>query len=928
MISESSKVIESVINYFESDINKAKELLISKINQSNGGDKIIENFIDVLYDLIAKQAWRIINKTFVYEFHEFRKQKGLPISKTSSLAYEMFLSEMNKDVIGKWLKKYTVLHGILQDSILNSCKFITEVFYYYAEDKSLLIDRGFLGRDAQINKITLLDSDPHNNGKIVLLFEDTDCRKFIFKNRDFKIDNLIDDIFKTLFLNAQKNMESPIPQNIIRDGYGWQKFVEQVPVIRANVGVSFYNLGYYSVLFSVLGASDLHDENLIFRGEVPYFIDLETALHPRLNSTEQSLIGELQNSITKSIAHTTIIPSKLLNNSYNYLIGAINTPYPQETEKMVFSFKNLGTDAIDIAKEKVVLDRLATPLSCTDGKIIDPVNYYDDFLSGYKSGFIDIMNNKTMISKKVESFKGDIRVVLRPTAQYFLIMDACLYPENLIDYSSAKKILHYLKPISFIKDKTIAKMIYDEECKSLLQGDIPYFKVESDSLNLVINSNTYKRVYSVSAITNALENLKCLSDSQLLFDYRLISEGFSEIKIRNSKKGNVNRDNSKMYIDLLRDLKNGNFEKLLDWWKAQSVLYEMNDTKYRAWHNGSYGELPALYSTPTLISFHDIGGVEIMLESLLLAKGTSNSRVIFEEARNGLIKLRDEVYAGGSGDYHSIIAGEESVDFILSKSDKQVRNLELKVKNSEIPIGDVFKGKLGIYLVLASYSRTCLDTMVQGEIELANSSSDYSKFGLAHGKLGELWTKFRIYAKLDLNKECKRIYSETLKCYKNGKILPGWCNGYSGLLMVLVEMSKVLNIKIDYFELALKCVDLPENASIDLSVCHGTSGVIQSLLFCYIVTKDKRYIELADSYWNLVYKKAQSDGFYIGESNREYLLGYMMGWSGVIDTILLLNLVKDGRQHWIPLNLSTIDYQEQLKKETCNVIGCSVKSKA
>ena len=48
MISESSKVIESVINYFESDINKTKELLISKINQSNG-DKIIENFIDVLY---------------------------------------------------------------------------------------------------------------------------------------------------------------------------------------------------------------------------------------------------------------------------------------------------------------------------------------------------------------------------------------------------------------------------------------------------------------------------------------------------------------------------------------------------------------------------------------------------------------------------------------------------------------------------------------------------------------------------------------------------------------------------------------------------------------------------------------------------------------------------------------------------------------
>lgn len=244
-----------------------------------------------------------------------------------------------------------------------------------------------------------------------------------------------------------------------------------------------------------------------------------------------------------------------------------------------------------------------------------------------------------------------------------------------------------------------------------------------------------------------------------------------------------------------------------------------------------------------------------------------------------------------------------------------MKKLEHEVKNDDIPMGDVFQGKMGLYLVLATYPRTNLDTLIQGESALANSSSDYLKFGLAHGKLGELWTKFRIYAKLGFNKECKRIYNETIKCYKNEKILSGWCNGYSGVLMVLVEMSKVLNIKNDYFDLALKCIDLSENSVVDLSVCHGASGVIQSLLFCYTVTKDKRYVELADNYWNLVYEKAQSDGFYIGESNREYLLGYMMGWSGVIDTILLLNLIKDGKKHWIPLNLSTNEYQEQLKKE-------------
>lgn len=911
---ESSKVIESVINYFEKEINETIELLELRsieVHEEGIGEKITE----VLYSLISKQTWRLINKTFVYEFHEFRKQHGYPISKNSTTAYEIFLSELNRDVINQWFKKYKLLNEIIHKSIFNSCKFITEVLNYYINDKSILINKGFLGECSEINNIVLLDSDPHNNGQMVVLFEDTECRKFIFKNRDFNVDNLIDDIFKTISKNSDTNMESPIPQNIAKDGYGWQKFIEQTPVPRENIGEAFYNLGYYSALFSTLGTTDLHDENIIFSEAVPYFIDLETALRPRLNENESSLIGEIQKSVSKSIAGTTIIPSKLLNNSYNYLIGAINTPYPQETAETVFSFKNVGTDAIDIAKKKVVLNRLATPLLCVDREIIDPVGYQSDFISGYKRGFMEIMDNRFMISEKIRAFKGKLRVVLRPTAQYFLIMDACLFPENLVDDFALKKVLKYFKPISFIENKIAANMIYEEECNSLLQGDIPYFSVDSDKLNLIINNTFFKNVYSVSAIDNALENIKYLNSSQLLKDDRFITEGFAEIKIRNAKNNIIYHDNSVMFIDLLQNLKMNNFEMLSNWWEAQSTIYKIDNINYRGWNNGSYGELPFLYSTPTLISFHDAGGVGIMLESLFCLKETSKNKVLFEEAKRGLVKLKNEIYNDSEFPV-SIIAGEESIDFILSKKKQKIKNLEHKIKNVDIPMGDIFNGKLGLYLVLSTYSGTNIETILQGKNDLEKLRNNYLKFGIAHGKLGELWTKFRIYSKIGLEKECLNIFYDTMKYVDNEtNMLQGWCNGYAGILMILVEMAKILKIKTDFYYIAEKCVELHGDSTIDLSVCHGASGVIQSLLFSYTITKDKRYLELTENYWNLVYQKARKNGFYIGESNREYLLGYMLGWSGVIDTILLLNLIKSGKKHWIPINLSTLEYQEKLKKE-------------
>ncbi|MGT2731841.1 lanthionine synthetase LanC family protein [Streptococcus ruminantium] len=147
-----------------------------------------------------------------------------------------------------------------------------------------------------------------------------------------------------------------------------------------------------------------------------------------------------------------------------------------------------------------------------------------------------------------------------------------------------------------------------------------------------------------------------------------------------------------------------------------------------------------------------------------------------------------------------------------------------------------------------------------------------------------------------------------------------------GLLMVLAEMARKLNKKIDLFELAKYFIEVNEYddcLEIDLSVCHGAAGIVQSLLFVYATTDDRRFLELANNFWEKSFRIAKKNGYYTGEESRDYLLGYFLGWSGIIDTAILLRNYNKDEKSYIPLNLSSKDYQKELFNSNMNSYGGS-----
>lgn len=938
-----NKLIDSTCEYFDDVISQTMrdvKARVADVDHIESADVVASCLMHMLSDNI----WRLMNKTYIYEFHKYRESIGLKVDKDSTVAFDKYLKLFSKDEIAGWFEKYKVLHSMVEKSVINTCGFILRVLDDYLEDRDSFEEELGIPEAAKLVRFLPMGSDPHNKGAIVLKAEFDNGRAVIYKSRDFDADKMLQKIYREVIIFPETGGFAPVPDCINRGDHGWAKFIENSMIDEGDVGEAFYRLGLYAPIFSCFASTDIHDENIIFDGINPYFIDLETIMQPEGKASNEPLIYEMQKKLTHSIANTSVVPAKLMANTLNYLIGAINTPYPQDTEESFFGFKNVGTDAIDIAKEKAKVDRIANPLKVKTDKVIDPVDYMKDFLRGYRKGYKEILNHKDEIIELMKEFNGHLRTVLRPTAQYFMIIDACVFPENLYDEESVKKVLGYMKPVVAMKGYDEAETVLHEEWDAMLEGDIPYFYIRGNEKNIEINDYKTKDIYPLSPVENAIENLKSLTEKDLLFDERMIVEGFSEIKIRNAKvNGKKYPSDSELFGELWNSIRNCDVDKIYKFYEELAVKSMQQEEKSAGWFGGVYGDIPYSYNSISLVSLHDTGGIPVMMKDLIRyaedirkdkdgesSRDIKKYRKLYEEALRGM-QINKKCFADTNYITEtSIISGKSSLDMILGydgNEEDRVKAIEECVRNSKDEnVGDIYLGKAGLYLFLASNKDTDRDIMIKADRELkeALDKGDFMKFGLAHGELGLLWARYRVCRFLDDRDACVAIYKrvrELIEEYDN--IGNGWCNGNSGILMILAEMMTLeeLQKEVKFLrEFAKKTAKVKKGVMQDLSICHGISGMIQSLVYCYFIYGDPIYIDLADEYWNDVCDTVEKESYYIGEVNRDYLMGYFLGWSGLIDSVILLNICKKEKEDrlaklWIPLNLSTLLYQQKIRQE-------------
>lgn len=898
-------ITESFINYFKEDFHKTKEYL-QKTIKNNTIFNIAEKNI---YNLIKSNSWKLCGKTFVFEFHKFRENIGIPIDPNSSEAFSKYIEQFDVNTLGDWFNKYPFLKVMCTQKIKNICSFSEQVWSAWNKDYDLLVEKKLVFKNDQLTDVQLANSDPHNGSKEVLYFIFQSGNKLLFKPHSLEINNLYTQIFNEILQFNMGENNAPIPLFLTFDNYGWEEFIERKPLDVSKVKNAFFNLGFCSSLFGILGATDLHDENIIFRGEVPYVVDLETGLTfpTQAKIYKNNMSDEMTESISNSIVSTSILPAKSPVPPYGILIGAINTPYPQKAEQKYFRYTYIGTDAMDIKKSINPINRSDNPILLKDGRLLDPLQYQGDFICGYREGYRKIKEKSELIINIIIKNKCDVRIVIRPTAKYGSILEACLFPDNLVSEKKFDEILNYLPLPSIVANKKTAKNIRDKEFSDIKSGDIPYFSAKSNE-----TKSKYGEMFSISANEKAIKNLKNINEKNRLLNERLIAEGFSEIRLKeekyNNRIQNIQSLDAPIFINAIKKTSILNPFYLINF--IQNL--EINVNNKIGWLNGVYGHANYSYMSAPFCSLHDTGGLIFLFEHLL----DEDKNKYFDEYQkivNGSIEL-SKLFKKYKFQQNSLISGIASLYFAYDHNLQRSVRLERLIDKANLnKFDDLFMGDDGLILALSSFKNTSANLLKQINLIYSNKNIFKKNNSLAHGNLGRTWAKFRLFYKMNKINECKCILDELIeKNYAASWSNNGWCNGKAGLLMFLAEMVNLLNYNTKILEPIAEDITYVNDAPVDFSICHGASGILQTLLFVYRITKKRKYLDLANYYWKQTLKTSKMQGFYTGIKNIDYLLGYFLGWGGVADSALLLLQYNEGKLPWIPLALSSTEYQKNL----------------
>jgi len=193
------RLIVAVYDIYNEIINKTENRICESIKNSGKIDSY-HVIIQCMNQMLEGNIWRLLNKTFIYEFHKYRISVGLPADEKSTKAFNEYVEKLDRKEVNSWLEKYPVLENMVRNNIQNTCDYVLRILEDYYKDYEELINVMGISNDAMLIGLKPLDSDPHNKGAMVVLAEFSDGHRIIYKARSFGADLLIKKIFSEIIL--------------------------------------------------------------------------------------------------------------------------------------------------------------------------------------------------------------------------------------------------------------------------------------------------------------------------------------------------------------------------------------------------------------------------------------------------------------------------------------------------------------------------------------------------------------------------------------------------------------------------------------------------------------------------------------------------------------------------------------------------------
>ncbi|MGW1297001.1 type 2 lanthipeptide synthetase LanM [Streptomyces sp. NPDC002533] len=893
--------------------------LIADAAAPEHADALLDAVWDDLVTTVEGHSFRML----IGEFHTFRERLGLPMTVESDEALNAFRRHLqhpgnSREIIDR----YVVLQQRVERVLANSLDAYADLFTAYAQDRPALYDAGLLPTgDASVVGLFATGGDLHNDNRQVVGVKLTGGGKIMFKPRALVSDSFVRDLYAAADPYLTHSLRACAPASVTIGAHGWQQFVTPQAMTDADQPARyFYRFGALCALFGAIGASDLHDENLLAAGEHPCVIDTETMVRSNAGVDNDSLPHLLINQMKLSVASTMLVPMANPSSPLDLVMASVGIDGDQTSKMRRPVIRDMETDSISITWENVT-HRQTDNVPRLDAEALSPVAHFDKILTGYLDALKAVRGHG--VDKVLDSYPDmPVRCLIRSTMVYSRFLDAATHPDYLRDPEEAERIFRLLGKYPDYLSPEAAAYIGDEERASLHTGNVPYFIARCDSTELATPKTSFPGVYKTSPLDFARTGVALNARRSDLYHHFVMEECFNEVA-GDHPAGMSARS---VFAPALRDAGPE------PWWSgiartisSVGVSYDGPDGPETGWVSGIGPDRNAPTVTPgNFISFHDAGGIVTFLENA--ARHDQGLREAARSATRGLDSLLAEYGKVLLHVPESVFTGAASL--LLTRPfqvdaawlGRVVDSIEERAAAGALDT-DLSTGPAGLLMVLLSrleagesplLGQERLARLRQLVLTQARAPLAAPWFDVAHGEVGMRWAASRIGRVLD-DPALVNASADWLTSRSADDVDPpvaGWCNGAAGLLLTSAEIFTSAGRQEQLTSgrlaaLADQATRIPPGRPVDLSVCHGSSGVIQSLIAASRILGDTSLLERADDYQERVRAAARTYGFHTGVTGRTSLLGYMFGWSGIGDTDLMLRAARTGRGTFpVPVALS------------------------
>jgi type 2 lantibiotic biosynthesis protein LanM len=240
----------------------------------------------------------------------------------------------------------------------------------------------------------------------------------------------------------------------------------------------------------MLRATDIHFENVIAAGEHPVIVDLESILTPGPPHDDP----QADSFLTGSILVIGLLPIRGWENESSpgldvSALGGLDGQLPPRPEPY---WADSGTDSMRFARRVREIAIRGNHRPTLDGQPLVAHDYTEEIVAGFESVYRLLLAHRDELLAGGGLLAGfaqeEVRVLLRPTALYGLMLRESFHPDFLRDALDRDRFFDKLWVQ--VPHRPFVRRLIAAEQEALRRGDIPLFTARADSTGLRIDADT------------------------------------------------------------------------------------------------------------------------------------------------------------------------------------------------------------------------------------------------------------------------------------------------------------------------------------------------------------------------------------------------------------------------------------------------------